>query len=78
MYQPATAQTSEVTVPTVLRQDRQFPDRIDPLEPRPAWPDTRELIIAVTPFLVVYRVEPRRVIVQTVLHGARRWPRSQP
>ena len=41
-------------------------------------PETRELIIAGTPFLVVYQVEARRVIVLTVLHGARRWPRSEP
>ena len=41
-------------------------------------PETRELVIAGTPFLVIYRVDPRRVIVLTVLHAARRWPRSQP
>jgi addiction module RelE/StbE family toxin len=37
-------------------------------------PGTRELVIAGTPFLVVYRAESRRVVVLTVLHGARQWP----
>jgi plasmid stabilization system protein ParE len=38
-------------------------------------PGTRELVIAATPFLVVYRLEADRAVVLTVLHGARRWPR---
>ena len=38
-------------------------------------PGTRELVIAGTPFLVVYRLEADRAVVLTVLHGARRWPR---
>jgi toxin ParE1/3/4 len=35
---------------------------------------TRELVIAGTPFVVVYRVGPKRVDVIAVLHAARRWP----
>ena len=38
-------------------------------------PGTRELVIAGTPFLVVYRLEADRTAILTVLHGARRWPR---
>lgn len=38
-------------------------------------PGTRELVIAGTPFLVVYRLDGDRVVILTVLHGARRWPR---
>ena len=38
-------------------------------------PGTRELVIAGTPFLVVYRLEADRTVILTVLHGARRWPR---
>ena len=36
---------------------------------------TRELVIAGTPFLVVYKLEADGVAILTVLHGARRWPR---
>jgi toxin ParE1/3/4 len=38
-------------------------------------PGTRELVIAGTPFLVVYLLEADRAVILTVLHGARRWPR---
>ena len=38
-------------------------------------PGTRELVIAGTPFLLVYRVEKSQIVVLTVLHSARRWPR---
>jgi addiction module RelE/StbE family toxin len=38
-------------------------------------PGTRELVIAGTPFLVIYRLEADRTVILTVLHGARRWPR---
>ena len=38
-------------------------------------PGTRELVIAGTPFLVVYRVAAGQAVVLAVLHGARRWPR---
>ena len=36
---------------------------------------TRELVIAGTPFLVIYRIEDDQAIILAVLHGARRWPR---
>jgi toxin ParE1/3/4 len=35
---------------------------------------TRELVIAGTPYLVVYRIGVNRVEILTVIHGARRWP----
>jgi toxin ParE1/3/4 len=35
---------------------------------------TRELVIAGTPFIVVYRVHNNRVRILSVIHGARRWP----
>jgi len=37
---------------------------------------TRELVIAGTPFIVVYRTDGNQAVVLAVLHGARRWPRS--
>ncbi|MBU0656347.1 MAG: type II toxin-antitoxin system RelE/ParE family toxin [Gammaproteobacteria bacterium] len=35
---------------------------------------TRELIIAGTPFIVVYQLVPGQVQILAVLHGAMRWP----
>ena len=39
-------------------------------------PGTRELVIAGTPFLVIYQLEADQTVILTVLHGARRWPRG--
>ncbi len=39
-------------------------------------PDTRELVISDTPYLVAYRVMDTRLIILRVLHGAQRWPRK--
>ena len=35
---------------------------------------TRELVIAGTPFMAVYRVLNNRLRILSVIHGARRWP----
>jgi toxin ParE1/3/4 len=35
---------------------------------------TRELIIAGTPYLVVYRLRSKSIRIIAVMHGARRWP----
>jgi toxin ParE1/3/4 len=35
---------------------------------------TRELVIAGTPFIVVYRVFGNSLRILSVIHGARRWP----
>ena len=40
--------------------------------------DTRELVIADTPYIVVYRVRPPVIEVLRVLHGAMRWPPEGP
>lgn len=37
---------------------------------------TRELAIAGTPFIVVYRTKGTQATVLAVMHGARRWPRA--
>ena len=39
-------------------------------------PSTRELAIARTPFIVVYRPTDTEIQVLAVIHGARRWPTS--
>lgn len=36
--------------------------------------DTRELVIAGTPCIVVYRLESEQVQIVAVIHGAQRWP----
>jgi len=35
---------------------------------------TRELVVAGTPYIVVYRVEPAAVVILRVLHGGQNWP----
>jgi toxin ParE1/3/4 len=35
---------------------------------------TRELVVARTPFIVVYRVERHAVLILRVLHGKQQWP----
>lgn len=39
-------------------------------------PDTRELVIGRTPYIVAYTVDARRgaVVILRVMHGAQRWP----
>ena len=37
-------------------------------------PDTRELVIAGTPFVVAYRIEKNEVRILALLHAAREWP----
>ena len=37
-------------------------------------PDTRELVISNTPYIVPYRVVGQMVDIIAVIHGARRWP----
>ncbi len=57
----------------VMRQTKSLEDH--PFRGRPGrQPDTRELVIVLTPYLVVYRVGPGGVSIARVLHGAQRWP----
>ncbi len=37
-------------------------------------PKTRELVIAGTPYIVIYRVKGSRLEILRVFHGARQWP----
>ena len=37
-------------------------------------PDTRELVLAGTPYLLVYVLENSEIHIVTVLHTSRRWP----
>ena len=37
-------------------------------------PETRELVITGTPYIVAYRVVDDTIVILRVLHGARQWP----
>lgn len=37
-------------------------------------PETRELIVSGTPYIIPYRVKGKRIEVLRVFHSARRWP----
>lgn len=37
-------------------------------------PETRELVISHTPFIVVYRTRSQRIELLRLLHGAQKWP----
>jgi toxin ParE1/3/4 len=37
-------------------------------------PESRELVVAHTPYIVPYRLRPGTIEVLGVYHGARRWP----
>lgn len=39
-------------------------------------PETWELVIAGTPYIVAYRIEGQQVQIVAVIHGAQRWPDS--
>jgi toxin ParE1/3/4 len=46
-----------------------------PYRGRPGrWPNTRELVVPGTPYLLPYRVRGNVVEILRVFHGARRWP----
>jgi toxin ParE1/3/4 len=36
--------------------------------------DTRELVIATTPFIVAYTLQGDRIVILAIYHGAQRWP----
>jgi toxin ParE1/3/4 len=40
--------------------------------------DSRELVVAGTPYVVMYRVNETQVEVMRVLHGAQYWPPEPP
>jgi len=39
-------------------------------------PDTRELVVSDTPFIVAYTIEDSRVVILAMYHSARQWPET--
>lgn len=39
-------------------------------------PETRELVISHTPFIMVYRSKGQRIELLRLLHGAQKWPKA--
>jgi toxin ParE1/3/4 len=37
-------------------------------------PDTRELVVTSTPYLIIYEVSDTDVVLLRLIHGAQRWP----
>jgi addiction module RelE/StbE family toxin len=37
-------------------------------------PGTRELVISSTPFIAAYTIQPDRIVILAIYHGAQRWP----
>ncbi|HEY7580900.1 MAG TPA: type II toxin-antitoxin system RelE/ParE family toxin [Acetobacteraceae bacterium] len=74
--------------PAAARVGRRILDAVEALADHPYLgkpgrvPDTRELVVARFPYLIVYEVEARAsqpaVIVLRVLHRAMLWPSSEP
>jgi len=61
---------------------RKIHEAINRLERHPALgrpgrvPETRELIVPGTPYIVPYRIKEKRIEILRVFHAARRWPKS--
>lgn len=55
-----------------VRQLEGFPDRGSEGRVR----NTRELVIASTPYIVAYRIKRNTIQILAILHGRRRWPGS--
>jgi addiction module RelE/StbE family toxin len=55
-------------------------EKVKGLEPYPRQgrpgrrPDTRELVVAGLPYLIVYRIREDVVEINRILHGAQKWP----
>lgn len=48
-----------------------------PMSGRPGRaPETRELVIAGTPFIAAYMIDNTRIVVLALYHGAQRWPEA--
>jgi addiction module RelE/StbE family toxin len=39
-------------------------------------PETRELVIAGTPYIIVYAIQGEEIQIVAVIHGAQKWPES--
>lgn len=64
-----------------LRLDKEIERQIDMLGQFPLMgregrvKGTREMVIARTPFIAVYRIKNKRIEILRILHGAQQWPK---
>lgn len=62
---------------------RRLKDAVDHLADHPAIgrvgrvPETRELIVPGTPFIIPYRVKNQTIEILRVLHSSQRWPKDE-
>lgn len=64
------AATNDQKIADIEPQLAQFPNIGRPGR----MPGTREAIVTGTPYIAIYRVEPTRVVILRVIHGAQQWP----
>jgi toxin ParE1/3/4 len=68
--------------PAARRMEQRIKDAVALLEHHPhigrpgRVPETRELIVSGTPYIVPYAVTGMEIVILAVIHGARRWPES--
>jgi toxin ParE1/3/4 len=69
---PAAAEKVGAAIEAATRNLARYPE----MGRRGEEPDTRELIVAGTPYFVVYRIRGNAVQILRVLHGKQKWPSS--
>jgi toxin ParE1/3/4 len=67
---PAAAQAIGERLRSAVEALRMFPERGRPGRV----PETRELVVPGTPFIVAYRVAGQEIWILGIIHGARCWP----
>ena len=63
-------------VARAIREDIRLLSRFPSLGRPGKVPETRELVIRKTPYIVMYRVRDEQLEILRVLHATRRWPRT--
>jgi toxin ParE1/3/4 len=67
---PGTAAAVDARIRSLVEQLARFPHRGRPGRV----PDSRELVIANTPYLAIYRIHGHTLSILRILHGSQCWP----
>jgi addiction module toxin, RelE/StbE family len=62
----------------ILGQVEKLPEKVSRKGRIGRVPETMELVITRTPFIVVYRAQPGRIQILRVMHSSLKWPNSFP